>query len=134
MTIRFSGATVYTGGEDVNDQSVSSSGSDSDYAEEDNNFEDWVSDQDQSQSCRSLFEDKSFPSANAALLYDKTAHNFDLSSTYAKLSAYLLVSIIASIADDDRTQSSTSTSVYGSSTISGKMHDFLAFLTTPSID
>lgn len=133
MTIRFSGTTVYAGGEDVDDQSLSSSGSDSDYAEEDNNFEDWVSDQDQNQSCRSLFEDKSFPSATAALSYDKTAHNFDLSSTYAKLSPYLLVSIIASISDY-RTQSSTSTSVYGSSTTSGKMHDFLAFLTTSSID
>lgn len=92
MTIRFSGATVYTTGDDGDDQlSAASSGSGSDYAEEDNNFEDWVSDHAQSQTCRSLFEDKNLPSAAAALSYDKATHHFDLSSTCATLSSCPLV-------------------------------------------
>jgi protein arginine N-methyltransferase 3 len=125
MTIRFSGATIYrTAEEDADDQSsVISSRSGSDYAEEDNNFEDWVSDQAQNQACRSLFEDKTFPSATATLSYDKAIHNFDLSSTCAALSSCSLVMMhIASIADN-RTQSWTFTSVYASSTISEKMYD-----------
>lgn len=84
MTIRFAPATIHTTGEDVDDQSVASE-SDSDYAEEDNNFEDWVSDQAQNQSCRSLFEDKAFPSAAAARAHDKDVHNFDLRTISAKL-------------------------------------------------
>lgn len=84
MTIRFAAATIHTTGEDVDDQSVSSE-SDSDYAEEDNNFDDWVSDQAQNQSCRSLFEDKAFSSAAAARAHDKDVHNFDLRTISAKL-------------------------------------------------
>jgi hypothetical protein len=128
MTIRFSGATVHPAGEDADDQSSVSSGSQSDYAEEDNNFEDWVSDQAQNQTCRSLFDDKSFPSATDALSYDKATHDFDLSSTCAKLSPYLLV--VGFVQSLTIKQSWTFTSVYGSSTTSEKMHDPLSFLTS----
>ncbi|KAG2740413.1 S-adenosyl-L-methionine-dependent methyltransferase [Suillus brevipes Sb2] len=52
---------------------------------EDNDFEDWVSDQAQNQSCRSLFEDKAFSAAAVAREHDKDVHNFDLHTISAKL-------------------------------------------------
>ena len=72
-----------------------SSGSDSEnYTEEDDNFEDWISDQGQSQACRSLFDDKAFSSAPETLEYDKSTHGFDLGATSKKwrrsFSAFIL--------------------------------------------
>ncbi|KAG8214938.1 S-adenosyl-L-methionine-dependent methyltransferase [Butyriboletus roseoflavus] len=76
MSIRFA-ALPHTQ-DDADDRATSSSSDSEDYAEEDNNFEDWVSDQGQLQACRSLFEDKTFTTAAEALTYDKFTHGFDL--------------------------------------------------------
>ncbi|PBK95719.1 S-adenosyl-L-methionine-dependent methyltransferase [Armillaria gallica] len=59
--------------------------SSSDEDDEDETWDDWVSDSAR-QPCRSLFEEKSFPSVEEALKYDNATHSFDLNGTCAKLS------------------------------------------------
>ncbi|TFK48794.1 S-adenosyl-L-methionine-dependent methyltransferase [Heliocybe sulcata] len=54
--------------------------------EEDNNFDDWVSDSVDKQPCKSLFEDKNLPSVTDALEYDKKTHGFDLNAVCSRLS------------------------------------------------
>ncbi|KZT28706.1 S-adenosyl-L-methionine-dependent methyltransferase [Neolentinus lepideus HHB14362 ss-1] len=54
--------------------------------EEDNNFDDWVSDSVDRQPCKSLFEDKILPSVTEALEYDRKTHNFDLNAMCSRLS------------------------------------------------
>ncbi|KAF9232315.1 S-adenosyl-L-methionine-dependent methyltransferase [Melanogaster broomeanus] len=83
MSIRF--AVPPPTQEDVDDHSTSSDSDSEDYVEEDNNFEDWVSDQAQIQPCRSLFDDNSFPTVAGALDFDKSTHGFDLDVTSKKL-------------------------------------------------
>ncbi|EIW81556.1 S-adenosyl-L-methionine-dependent methyltransferase [Coniophora puteana RWD-64-598 SS2] len=67
------------------DASSASSVTGSDYADEDNNFDDWVSDQMEAQPCRSLFEDKTLPSAGEALKYDEETYGFGLDAVCEKL-------------------------------------------------
>lgn len=88
MSIRFA-APPHTQ-DDVDDLTTSSSSDSEDYAEEDNNFEDWISDQGQLQPCRSLFEDKTFTTAAEALTYDKSTHGFDLDSASKQWSVSIL--------------------------------------------
>ncbi|KAF9220251.1 S-adenosyl-L-methionine-dependent methyltransferase [Gyrodon lividus] len=71
--------------DDVDDHSTSSDSDSEDDVEEDNNFEGWVSDQAQIQPCRSLFDDKSFPTAAGVLEFDQSTHGFDLDATSKKL-------------------------------------------------
>ncbi|KAH0832399.1 S-adenosyl-L-methionine-dependent methyltransferase [Lanmaoa asiatica] len=78
MSIRFALHPLTHTQDDADDRATSSSSNSEDYAEEDNNFEDWVSNQAQLQACRSLFEDKTFTTATEALTYDKSTHGFDL--------------------------------------------------------
>ncbi|KAI6039613.1 S-adenosyl-L-methionine-dependent methyltransferase [Pisolithus marmoratus] len=78
-SIRF--ATPLTTQDSDND-SLSSSHSE-DYSEEDNNFDDWVS--DQALPCRSLFDQRDFTTVDEALRYDQSTHGFSLTDTYTRL-------------------------------------------------
>lgn len=53
--------------------------------DEDDTWEDWVSDSLAKQPCRSLFDDTVLPSATEAIEYDKKTHGFDLNEAYTKL-------------------------------------------------
>ncbi len=68
---------------DVTDEDGPSQSS-SDEDDDDQTWDDWVSDSAR-QPCRSLFEEKSFPSVEEALKYDNATHSFDLNGTCAKL-------------------------------------------------
>lgn len=57
--------------------------------EEDETWEDWVSDSLAKQPCRSLFDDTTLPSAREVLEHDKKAHGFDLNETYSRLCTLL---------------------------------------------
>ena len=50
----------------------------------DNDWDDWV-EEPTGFATLSLFEDRQFPNAEAALSYDKETHNFDLGSISTKL-------------------------------------------------
>ncbi|KAK0459992.1 S-adenosyl-L-methionine-dependent methyltransferase [Desarmillaria tabescens] len=67
----------------VDEDGPSQSSSDED--DDDQMWDDWVSDSAR-QPCRSLFEEKSFPSVEEALKYDNVTYGFDLNGTCAKLS------------------------------------------------
>ncbi|KAL0577118.1 hypothetical protein V5O48_004871 [Marasmius crinis-equi] len=54
--------------------------------DDDQTWEDWVSDSNGSQPCKSLFDDKTLQSAEAALDYDKKTHGVDLNQVCTKLS------------------------------------------------
>lgn len=56
--------------------------------DEDQTWDDWVSDSLIQQPCRSLFEDKTFPSVEETLLHDRHAHGFDLSNFCSALCSY----------------------------------------------
>ena len=88
MSIRF--AALPRTQDDADDGATSSSSDSEDYTEEDNNFDDWISDQGRLQACRSLFEDKTFISAAEALEYDKSIHGFALGAVSKQLSTSLL--------------------------------------------
>lgn len=65
-----------------------SSGDDDD----DQNWDDWVSDSLARHPCRSLFDEKSFPSVEDALLHDKSTHNFDLNLVCTALGSQCFLS------------------------------------------
>ncbi|KAG7444182.1 S-adenosyl-L-methionine-dependent methyltransferase [Guyanagaster necrorhizus] len=67
----------------IDEDGLSQSSSDED--DDDQTWDDWVSDSAR-QPCRSLFEEKSFPSVEEALKYDNVTYGFDLNGTCAKLS------------------------------------------------
>ncbi|KAF8430973.1 S-adenosyl-L-methionine-dependent methyltransferase [Boletus edulis BED1] len=81
MSIRFNFAGLPHTQDHAGDRTVSSGSDSEDCTEEDDNFDDWVSDHEQLQPCPSLFEDKTFTTATEALTYDKTTHGFDLDAT-----------------------------------------------------
>ncbi|KDQ49228.1 hypothetical protein JAAARDRAFT_43018, partial [Jaapia argillacea MUCL 33604] len=83
MTIRLPHSAYGDFTEPEHDPEISSSSGSEDDAE-DNNFDDWVS--DEAQPCKSLFEEKTFPSAVEALAYDKATHGVDLETVFGKLS------------------------------------------------
>ncbi|KAG9308854.1 S-adenosyl-L-methionine-dependent methyltransferase [Chiua virens] len=107
MSIRF--AALSDTQNDVDDHTTSSKSDSEDYAEEDNNFEDWISDQAQFHPCRSLFDDKTFTTATEALNYDKSTHGFDLdtASKQWNLDPHRLIRLINFI----RKHNATSTDV-----------------------
>ena len=88
MSIRF--AAVPHIQDDADDRATSSSSDSEDYTEEDNNFEDWTSDREHLQACRSLFEDKTFTTAAETLKYDKSTHGFDLDAVSKQWSTSFL--------------------------------------------
>ncbi|KAF8230032.1 arginine N-methyltransferase 3 [Tricholoma matsutake] len=67
-------------------QDTESDPSSSDQDDDDQNWDDWVSDSFAKQSCKSLFDEKTFPSVEDALLYDKSNHAFDLNDICCRLS------------------------------------------------
>ncbi|KAF9464204.1 protein arginine N-methyltransferase [Collybia nuda] len=68
------------------DGNLSSDCASSDSDDEDQNWDDWVSDSLVQQPCRSLFEDKTFPSVGEALAHDADVHGFDLNKFSSELS------------------------------------------------
>ena len=58
-----------------------------DTKEEEETWDDWVSDSMQQRPCRSLFEEKDLPTVDEALTYDKSTHGFDLDAFCARLCA-----------------------------------------------
>ncbi|KAH6912597.1 arginine N-methyltransferase 3 [Coprinopsis sp. MPI-PUGE-AT-0042] len=52
---------------------------------EDQTWDDWVSDSEAQRECPSLFEDKTLPSAEDALKYDSETHGFNIDSMCSKL-------------------------------------------------
>ena len=66
-------------------ESGSSCSESSDEEEEDQTWDDWVSDSEAQRECPSLFEDKTLPSAEEALRYDSETHGFSLNSVCSKL-------------------------------------------------
>ncbi|KIO02960.1 hypothetical protein M404DRAFT_638181 [Pisolithus tinctorius Marx 270] len=89
MSIRFATPLDTQGDSDNASLQSSSSSGDSEnnnYTEEDNNFDDWVSDQALNRPCRSLFdEEKDFPSVDEALRHDQSTHGFSLAETCTRL-------------------------------------------------
>lgn len=86
MSIRFAAPPPVDDTDGDDDKLSQSTGSNSDdYPEEDNNFDDWASDQELSRPCQSLFEDRGFPTADAALDHDESVHSFSLRETCTKL-------------------------------------------------
>lgn len=71
------------------DQETNSESEDAD-EDDDQNWDDWVSDSIIQQKCRSLFEDKMFPSIEEAIAYDKSAHGFDINHTVGRLCESIL--------------------------------------------
>lgn len=68
------------------DSDIETGSSSSEDDDNDENWDEWMSDSITQQECRSLFEKKSLPSAEEALKYDKQTHGFDLTETCGKLS------------------------------------------------
>lgn len=73
-------AELSEGDPDGDSASSSSMGED-----DDQNWDDWVSDSLEKQECPSLFDDVKLPSAKEAIEYDKGKHSFDLDQVCSKL-------------------------------------------------
>ena len=67
-----------------------SSSSESEGDEEDQNWDDWVSDSNQQQ-CRSLFDETLLPSVDAAVKHDISIHSFDINETSSKLGSSIVI-------------------------------------------
>jgi hypothetical protein len=80
MSIRLSSSDAIR--RDVHDHSSASSSSS---GEDDETWEDWVSDSAESRPCHSLFDDATFPSVKESLAYDATKHAFDLDRVCSRL-------------------------------------------------
>jgi protein arginine N-methyltransferase 3 len=52
--------------------------SEEDLGDDDDNWDDWVSDSLTQLPCKSLFDDSTFPSAEEVIQYDQTEHSFNL--------------------------------------------------------
>ncbi len=73
MSIHLPPPTIRTNDSDSNLESSNSDLSDGDQA-----WDDWITDSDDEQKCRSLFDDILLPSVDEALIYDKEIHDFSL--------------------------------------------------------
>lgn len=78
-----------TAASDPISDSESNSSSETD-DENEETWDDWVSDSNTQQKCKSLFDEKVFPSPNEALAYDKKAHQFDLDDVCKSLCEYTI--------------------------------------------
>ncbi|RXW22484.1 hypothetical protein EST38_g3361 [Candolleomyces aberdarensis] len=83
MSIRLPPPQTIPDPEETIESGSSSSGSESD--EEDQNWDDWVSDSNQLQECRSLFDETVLPSVDAVIKHDISIHSFDINETCSKL-------------------------------------------------
>jgi protein arginine N-methyltransferase 3 len=78
--------------DDISDDDGSTGEDESSEDEEDpqdKNWDDWVEDENDNRSCKSLFDDKTFPGAEACVAYDKSTHKFDLGAIATKLGGSL---------------------------------------------
>ena len=57
--------------------------------DDDQNWDDWVSDSADQRPCKSLFEDKTLSSVSDVLNHDKTQHGFDLEGAFSRLCTLL---------------------------------------------
>lgn len=55
--------------------------------DDDQNWDDWVSDSHRDQECQSLFDDVKLPVVEEVVSYDKEKHGFDLYQVCSKLGA-----------------------------------------------
>ena len=76
MSIHLPPPTVCTQLNNDSDSNLESSNSD--LSDGDQAWDDWITDSDDEQKCRSLFDDILLPSVAEALVYDKEFHNFSL--------------------------------------------------------
>jgi len=84
MPIRLLSPTQHRQSEDASSNTSSS--------DVDDQWNDWISDSNTEQECKSLFDDKHFPSVQAAAAYDKENHHFvlnDVCKTMCELLRYL---------------------------------------------
>ena len=70
--------------EDIGSDESSSTGDD-----DDENWDDWVSDSANGRECTSLFDGRSFPSVEAALKHDKEKFGFDLERICSRLRSFM---------------------------------------------
>ena len=77
---------IYYRAEDAESESGPSDQGDGDDDDDDDEaWDDWVSDSFAQQPCKSLFDERTFPSVKDALLYDQSNHAFYLSDTCSRL-------------------------------------------------
>lgn len=66
-----------------------SEGESSSEDEDEETWDDWVSDSMDRRPCKSLFEDKTFESVQEALTYDESTHKFSLKEITSRLGKHL---------------------------------------------
>ncbi|KAJ2919153.1 hypothetical protein MD484_g1262, partial [Candolleomyces efflorescens] len=82
MSIRLPRPQTIPDPEETLESGSSSSESEGD---EDQNWDDWVSDSNEQQECRSLFDEAVLPSVEAAVKHDISTHSFDINEFSSKL-------------------------------------------------
>ena len=82
MSIRLPRPQTIPDPEETIESGSSSSESEGD---EDQNWDDWVSDSNEQQECRSLFDEAVLPSVEAAVKHDISTHSFDINEFSSKL-------------------------------------------------
>jgi protein arginine N-methyltransferase 3 len=82
MSVRLPPRSTLPGEDSDSEEGTASSVEDND---EEETWDDWVSDSMEHRPCRSLFEDKVLPSVEEALAYDKGTHGLDLDALCGRL-------------------------------------------------
>ncbi|OBZ71479.1 Ribosomal protein arginine N-methyltransferase rmt3 [Grifola frondosa] len=85
MSLRLSANHLRISGSGSESEEHASSSSEQD-EDEDLTWDDWVSDSMDKRPCKSLFEDKTFPSVAECLAYDEATYQFNLDQTSSRLS------------------------------------------------
>lgn len=73
------------------EEAIESASSSSESEDEDQNWDDWVSDSNQQQECRSLFDETLLPSVDAAISHDVSTHSFDINEVSSKLGLSIVI-------------------------------------------
>jgi type I protein arginine methyltransferase len=74
------------------DDPEENSGSSGEDVEDDQTWDDWISDSMLNRPCKSLFDDQVFPSVGAATEYDRVKFDFDLEKQCSDLGSYSALS------------------------------------------
>ena len=87
MALRLSASHVHDSDRGSDPEYPEDRGSDpsSDEEEEEETWDDWVSDSLEKRPCKSLFEDKTFDTVQEAILNDETRHGFSLKTMTTRL-------------------------------------------------
>lgn len=91
MSVRLPPPASHSAGESGTDSSSES--------DNDQTWDDWVSDS-APQNCKSLFDDKVFPTVDAVSQYDKETHQFDLADVCKTLCMYISRSVVLPVTFD----------------------------------